>query len=112
MNQHRAILLLQDVPPHFDDVVRANSNEMSIEGGVMQSTKRQAIGNGGDAPWIGIGQDVRSLKELVASQPTDGAVVMIRAYDPLAKLALMKALPKNSSHISTPDICFLRVGRC
>jgi hypothetical protein len=66
MNQHRTILLIQDIPPHFHDVVGANSDEMSIEGGMMQSTKRQAVRNGGDASWIGVRQDVSGLKELVA----------------------------------------------
>jgi hypothetical protein len=39
-------------------------------------------------------------------------VVLIRAHDSLAKLSLMETLLKDSSHIPTSDIPFLRLGRC
>ena len=43
VDQHWAILLLQDIPAHLDDVVLGNANHVSVERRVVESAERNAI---------------------------------------------------------------------
>ena len=63
--EHGAVLLVQSVLAHFDDVVGSDSEQVCIERGVMQPAEGDAIRDCWDAKRFRVGQDVCRFEELV-----------------------------------------------
>jgi hypothetical protein len=110
VNQHRAVLLFQNVLTHLHNVVRSDSEEVRVEGGVMQSAEGDAIPHRWDAERVRVWQDVCGLEELIPPQAADRAVALICTHHSLAKLALVQALPKEARHVSPAYICLVGLG--
>jgi len=76
MLQHWAVVLFEDVLSDFDDQVRADADDIGVEGGVMQFAEGQAVAN----PWftfrMAVGENVRGVEEFHMAQSANGAVAV------------------------------------
>jgi len=71
--QHWAINFVEQPLVDPDDQVRRNSQETSIEGGVMNLAKGHSVGHHWIAVIIRIPDDVSSIEKLRMPEPTDCA---------------------------------------
>src|SRR5258708_6368165 len=91
VTQHGAIGLAKDVEAYLDAQLRRDSQDVAIEGGVMQLAQRKAVGDDRFASGMAIGQDVRRLQQLLVTEPADRALRPIRLQHPLPKALLVDA---------------------
>lgn len=63
MAEHGAVLLAQDVLPHFHDEVGANAEEVPIEGGMMEFAQRESIGDDRCPIRLGVRDDVSRIEK-------------------------------------------------
>lgn len=80
-DQHRPVGLPQDRVADLYDVVRADSEEESVEGRVVKLAQRDPVTDDRITLWIVIRCDVRGVEQLVMAQPTQGAPVVVRTND-------------------------------
>src|SRR5690606_22911376 len=104
MLQHRPVLFLENVCTYFDDRVWPNSDEVAVEGGVMDLAQSQAVPNLRHAAWVTIGDDVARIEQLAVAQPTESALVSVGCQHTFAKRLLVKAGLDGSRDISAS--CF------
>lgn len=62
MTEHRAVDLLQDVLAHFDNQVRTDADNMTVERGVVQLAQRQPIRDERLAFWMAVGKDMGGIQ--------------------------------------------------
>ena len=89
VDQHRTIRFIEHVPTNLDDAVRPNPDQISIERRVVEAAKRDSVRYRRLTKGICIRQDVCGLEQFLAFEATDGAVVLVGAYDSLAERSLM-----------------------
>ena len=99
MQQHRSVLLFQDVSSHHDDAVRAHANEVLVVGSVMKLAKREHIRNRGLAAFA-VGDDVRGIKELAVPQAAKRTLGPVRTENPLSERSLVNADLELARHIA------------
>lgn len=92
VNQHRPVLLIEDILADLHDVVWPDPNQVRVERGMMQRAQRKAVRDRRHAEWIRVWKDVSSFEQLVATQPAHGTMMLIRAHHSLAKFALVQSL--------------------
>ncbi len=100
VNQHRSVRFIQDIFAHLHNAVRADSDQIRVERGMVKSAQRQSVRYGRDAERVSIRQDVSSFEKLIPAQAADRAVVLIRPDDAFPELSLMQALSEKTCHIS------------
>ena len=83
------INFFEDVGANFDDVVRAHSQEESIEGRVVQPAERQPISHSRLTPWFRVRNDVGRIQELAMPEATEGALMAVGKKYALAEHSLM-----------------------
>ena len=74
MAQHRTVLLAQDVLANLDDKIRANAEDVPVEGGMVKLAKGKTIWNGPLSERMPVRQDVRGVQELQMPKATNRAV--------------------------------------
>lgn len=89
VNQHWAVLLVEDILAYLNDVVCPDSNQVRVERGVMQSAQCKPIRHRRHAERICIGEDMRGFEQFVAPQPAHGTMVLVGAHHALAKFTLV-----------------------
>lgn len=89
--QHRPIYFAQDVQAHLDDQIRADTQDVPIEGSMVQLAESEAIGDDGLALGVTIGEDVGGFEQLGVPQPADGALGVIGVEHPLTEALLVEA---------------------
>ncbi len=57
----------------------------------MQGTEGESVSHNRFAQWLGIGDDVRGVKQLLMAQATEGALSSIRTQDALPERPLVQA---------------------
>jgi hypothetical protein len=62
--EHRAVRLAQDIQPKVYHEIRADTEDVAIEGRVVKLAERDSIGHDGLTPRIAVGQDVGGLEQL------------------------------------------------
>ena len=67
MQQHRAIVLVQDVASDLDDAVRAHTDEVLVVGGMVKLAQRKPVRNGGLATFA-VGDDMGSVEQLTVPE--------------------------------------------
>jgi len=67
VQKHRSINLHEHILPNFNLIVRRHSEDMCVEGGVMQFAEGYSIWYGRHAPRVTIGKDVGRVEKLVMS---------------------------------------------
>ena len=95
MPQCWTINLFENVGANLDDVVRAHSQEESIEGRVVQPAEREAVSHNRLTPWFRVRNDVGRIQQLAMPEATEGALVAVGKKYALAEHPLVNALARK-----------------
>lgn len=71
MLKHGAVNLVQDVLPNVDYEIRVDTEDVAVEGGVVDLTQRKAVANRCSSGLIGIRDDVGGIQEACMAQLAD-----------------------------------------
>ena len=88
--KHRAIDLLEDIPPDFDDKIWSDSEDVLIERRMVQLAKGNAVSNDRLTVWIGIWGDMRRLKQGHMPKPAQRTLLPVYSQYPLPEQSLMQ----------------------
>ena len=102
VNQHRPILLLEDIAPDFDDSVRADANEQTIECGVMKLAECKSVRYPWVSSWFAVGHDVGGVEQLVVPEAAERALGAVRSQHPFTKPPLMEPDLELARHVAAP----------
>ena len=102
VNQHRPILLLEDVAPNLDDPVRADANEQPIECGVMELAQRKSVRYSRVSSRFAVGHDVGGVEQLVVPEAAERALSSVRSQHPFTKPPLMEPDLELARHVAAP----------
>ena len=102
VNQHRPILLLEDVAPDLDDSVRADANEQPVECGVMELAERKSVRYPRVSSWFAVGHDVGGVEQLVVPEAAERALSSVRSQHPFTKPPLMEPDLELARHVAAP----------
>ena len=102
VNQHRPVLLLEDVAPNLDDSVRAHADEQSVECGVMQLAERKPVRHPWLSPGFTVWHDVGGVEQFVVPEAAQRTLRSVRTQHTLPKGPLMEPDLEFASHVSTP----------
>lgn len=105
--QHRTIVLVQNVTSDLDDAVRARADEVLVVGGVVKLAERKPVRSGGLAA-LAVGDDVGSVKQLTVPQSAERALRSIGTKDPLPERSLMNPDLQLAPHAPAPLISQMR----
>jgi hypothetical protein len=92
VNQHRPVLLVEDIPVNLDDVIRRDPDHVPVESDVVKCTQRDTVPERRDTVRIRVQHDVGRVEELLATKPTDRAVMLMCPHHAIAELRLVQAL--------------------
>ena len=84
VEQHRTVLLIQNVMADFDDPVRAYGNEVLVVRGVMQLAEGLPIWHARISPFL-VRNDVSGIEEFAMPQTANRALSLVRTQDSLTK---------------------------
>jgi hypothetical protein len=74
VEQHGAVLLLQNLPSHFDAVIRPYGKELAVVCRVMELAQREAVGNDGFPAGLAVGDDMSRIEKFIVSQVAQSAL--------------------------------------
>jgi hypothetical protein len=74
VQEHGAVLFVEDIAPDLDHQVGPDTDDVIVEGRVVQLAKGEAIADSRLAERIGIAHDVCGIKELSVPQPAHRAL--------------------------------------
>jgi hypothetical protein len=80
--EHWPVRLPQNIQPKIYHEIRADAEDVSIEGRVVKQAERYSVGHDRLASWIAVGQDVGRLEQLQVPEPANRASLLIRPQDP------------------------------
>ena len=104
--QHRAILLLEHVEPHFDPQIRPDPKDIPVESRVMQRTEREPVRHDRQSTRMPVRQNVRRLQQLEVSQPADRAPLSVRTQDAHSERLLVQSKKRRPGRIAARLIGF------
>ena len=102
VNQHRPILLLEDVTTDLDDSVRAHANEQPVECGVVELAERKSVRYPRVSAWFTVGHDVGGVEQLVVPEAAKRALSSVRSKHPFPESPLMKPDLELARHVAAP----------
>ena len=85
VQQHRPILLVQDLSPNLDDVVGPDPDELPVEGGVVQLAERETILDSRLAAGLRVWNDVGSVEQLLMAETAQCALLPVGAEHSFAE---------------------------
>ena len=97
----------KNVGANLDDVVRAHSQEKSIEGRVVQPAERQPVSHNRLTAWFGVRNDVGRIQQLAMPEATEGALIAVGMKYALAEHSLVNALARNRRDVSATSVGYL-----
>jgi len=103
MPQHWSILFLQDIAANVDSVVGIYTEDVAIEGAVMNAAEGEPVWNFRSAALVAIRQDVRRVEQFAMSQAADRAALFVRNENQLAEAMLVEADLHGGGGVSAPD---------
>ena len=74
VQKHRPVLFIQDLLPDLDDVVRPDTDELPIEGGVVQLAEREPILHSRLAARLRVRNDVGGVEQLLVAKTAQRAL--------------------------------------
>lgn len=110
VDERGTISLFEDVSPDLDDAVRADTDEVAIEGHVMELAQRQSITNEGGTLGFRVGHYVRCIEQLLVPEPAQRALVPVRLEDSLPERSLMESLANGGRDVLPSSRLPLIVG--
>ena len=106
--EHRPVRLAQDIEPEVHHEIRADAQDVAIEGRMVELAERDAIGDDGFSPRVAVWQGVGRLEQLPVSKPADRASLLIRPQHPLPEHLLVRVTSWPES--SAPRVGPARAG--
>jgi hypothetical protein len=91
VSQRRSVVFGEDGRGHVDAVVGAHSEELIVEGGVVNLAHRDAVRNDRLASF-GVTEDVCGIEQLTMTEAAEGATIRVCEEYPLAEQRLVQAL--------------------
>ncbi len=90
MSQHGAVLFFEDVTPDLElQIVRPDTDEVMVEGGVMDLAQRKAIRNDRITTFVAVGNDMGSVEQFLTAESAHRARILVGAQDSITKGSLM-----------------------
>ncbi len=93
MDQCGSIVFFQDIGPDLQDVIRTDTEKVSVKCGMMELAQGQSIRNHRFTCWLTVWNNVGGIEKLLVSKSTECALVSIGIQDALPEGTLMQALP-------------------
>ena len=90
MLEHGAILFIKKILADFDDEIRTDAEQVSIEGRVVQTAQGDPVREDRLPFWMAVGDDVSSLQEFLVAKTADCTLLAISSEDPTSELLLMQ----------------------
>ena len=69
VQQHRPIVLVQNLSPNLDDVVGPDADKLPVEGGVVQLAEREPVLNARLTAGLCVWNDVGGVEQLLVAEP-------------------------------------------
>ena len=105
VNQHRTIVLGQEIRSEFDCAVRRDAEQVRVKRRVVELAQRQAVWDDRRAKRVTVRQNVRRIEKLLPTQAADRTVLVVGGNHPMAERFLVEALLDLPGYVSTPSIC-------
>jgi len=99
VNQRGSVVLLKNIPAHLKHVIRAESQEVTIEGRVMQGAQRQPVADKGFSGWLSVRDYVRRIKELLVTQTAECTLTSVGFQDTLTEGSLVESNSDGGSDV-------------
>ena len=96
--------MLKNISTYLHNVVGCDPNYVSVKSRMVERAQSEPVGDRSDAARVGVRNNVGRVEKFVATQPADGTVVLVRAHNALAKLALVQSLAELARHLPAPDL--------
>ena len=93
--EHRTVSLLEDQGSYVNAVVRADTKNVSIVGGMMDLAERKPVGDDRGASVIVVGDDVSGIKQFNMTESTDRASAAICIDDNVSKRTLVETVARQ-----------------
>jgi hypothetical protein len=106
-DQHWAVGFLKDGSPDLHNVVRADRKEVAIERRVVKFAEGYPIAYERLALKLGVGGNVRCVKEIRVSKSTEGASLRVGSDDALTECHLVQSSSKRCRDIGTSGLCHI-----
>ena len=97
VTQHRAVSLVENIAPDFNDTIRTDPDEVGVKRGVVQLTERQAVGDHRLPTRVTVRKNVSGFEQFVMTKSADGAALLIGAQHALAETALVEAPARTTA---------------
>jgi hypothetical protein len=91
VSEHRAIDLVEDVLSDMHGQVRSDTEDVAVEGGVVDLAEGKAVGNDRCSMGLPVGDDVRRVQQLGVSETTQGAARVVGGEHPGTEHRLVQA---------------------
>ncbi len=101
VQEHRAVVLLEQVSPDLDYQIRPDAEEPLIESCVVDLAERQSVADGCDARALRVRDDVRGVQQFRVVESADSATLFVGADHVGAKDRLVKTLPGLCQEVPT-----------
>ncbi len=88
--QRRGVALVRLEDPNLDDVVGPDTDELTVEGGVVQLTERETILDPRLAVWLRVWNDVGGVEQLLVAETAQGALLPVGAQHSFAERTLVE----------------------
>ena len=99
VSEHGAVDLGEDVAPDLDLEVRPDSQDVAVEGGVVDLAEGQSVGHFRDAQCFAVTDDVRRVEELAVLQAADGACMSIGPHHTVPERSLVESLQRQAAGV-------------
>ena len=102
--KHRTVDLVEYVLAHFDDQIWTDSNDVAVEGSVVQLAQCQPIRDHRFAPHMGVRENVGGIEQLHVVEPAHGARLPIGTEHALTEGELMDSVTRQPREVAPPGI--------
>ncbi len=97
-------MLFKNIPADFQHVVRAEPQEVAIEGRVMQRTKCDAVSDKWLSGWLRVRHYVGGIKEFFVTQAAECALASVRLQDAFTKGSLVESNTDHSGDVRATGV--------
>ncbi len=92
-------MLFKNILADFHHVIRAEPQEVAIEGRVMQRTQCYAVSDKWLSGWLRVGHYVGGIKEFFVAQAAECALTSVRLQDAFTKGSLVESNTDHGSDV-------------
>ena len=102
--KHGAVDFVEDVLAHLDDQIGPDSDDVAVEGSVVQLAQCQPIRDNQFAPPMSVRENVGGIEQLDVVEPAHGARLPIGTEHTVSEGELMDSVTRQSGQVAPPGI--------